>query len=33
VDNKRRHLFEDDISYALVCRLQVSSNVHFLQQT
>ena len=22
VDNKRRHLFEDDISYALVCRLQ-----------
>jgi uncharacterized membrane protein (DUF485 family) len=24
VDNKRRHLFEDDISYALVCRLQVS---------
>lgn len=25
VDNKRRHLFEDDVSYALVCRLQVSS--------
>lgn len=24
VDNKRRHLFEDDVSYALVCRLQVS---------
>jgi hypothetical protein len=24
VDNKRRHLFEYDISYALVCRLQVS---------
>lgn len=23
VDNKRRHLFEDDVSYALVCRLQV----------
>jgi divalent metal cation (Fe/Co/Zn/Cd) transporter len=23
VDNTRRHLFEDDISYALVCRLQV----------
>jgi archaellum biogenesis protein FlaJ (TadC family) len=23
VDNQRRHLFEDDISYALVCRLQV----------
>jgi len=22
VDNKRRHLFEDDVSYALVCRLQ-----------
>jgi hypothetical protein len=25
VDNKRRHLFEDDVSYALVCRLQVST--------
>jgi len=24
VDNKRRHLFENDVSYALVCRLQVS---------
>lgn len=24
VDNKRRHLFEDDIAYGLVCRLQVS---------
>lgn len=24
VDNKRKHLFEDDISYSLVCRLQVS---------
>lgn len=24
VDNKRRHLFEDDVSYALACRLQVS---------
>jgi hypothetical protein len=24
-DNKRRHLFEDDVSYALVCRLQVSA--------
>jgi hypothetical protein len=22
VDNKRRHLFEDDVAYALVCRLQ-----------
>ncbi|KAF2441110.1 hypothetical protein P171DRAFT_434793 [Karstenula rhodostoma CBS 690.94] len=22
VDNKRRHLFEDDVSYALMCRLQ-----------
>lgn len=22
VDNKRRHLFEDDVSYALICRLQ-----------
>jgi hypothetical protein len=30
VDNKRRHLFEDDVSYALVCRLQVSitTNLH-----
>lgn len=25
VDNKRRHLFEDDVAYGLVCRLQVSS--------
>jgi uncharacterized membrane protein len=25
VDNKRRHLFEEDVSYALVCRLQVST--------
>lgn len=24
VDNKRKHLFEDDISYDLLCRLQVS---------
>ena len=30
VDNKRRHLFENDVSYALVCRLQVSitANLH-----
>jgi divalent metal cation (Fe/Co/Zn/Cd) transporter len=27
VDNKRRHLFEDDIAYGLVCRLQVSSKI------
>ncbi len=26
VDNKRRHLFEDDIAYGLVCRLQVSKS-------
>lgn len=26
VDNTRRHLFEDHVSYALVCRLQVSIN-------
>jgi len=25
IDNTRRHLFEDDVSYALVCRLQVSA--------
>lgn len=30
VDNRRRHLFEDDISYALVCRLQVSVSWLFL---
>jgi hypothetical protein len=24
VDNKRRHLFEDDVAYALSCRLQVT---------
>ena len=24
VDNTRRHLFEDDVAYSLVCRLQVS---------
>lgn len=24
LDNKRRHLFEDDVAYALSCRLQVS---------
>jgi hypothetical protein len=24
VDNTRRHLFEDDVAYALACRLQVS---------
>lgn len=28
VDNKRRHLFENDVSYALVCRLQVSITVY-----
>ena len=26
VDNKRRHLFEDDVSYSLLCRLQVSTS-------
>jgi hypothetical protein len=26
VDNKRRHLFENDVSYALVCRLQVGNS-------
>lgn len=25
VDNKRRKLFENDVSYALICRLQVSN--------
>lgn len=25
IDNKRRHLFEDDVPYALSCRLQVST--------
>lgn len=25
VENDRRHLFEDDVSYALSCRLQVST--------
>lgn len=27
LDNTRRHLYEDDVSYALVCRLQVSTNL------
>jgi uncharacterized membrane protein (DUF485 family) len=31
VDNKRRHLFEDDVAYALVCRLQVSLLLHISQ--
>jgi hypothetical protein len=33
VDNKRRHLFEDDVSYALVCRLQVSTLLNPIQYT
>lgn len=27
VDNKRRHLFEEDIAYGLVCRLQVCTTL------
>ena len=30
-DNTRRHLFENDVSYSLICRLQVSSSLHFPQ--
>jgi hypothetical protein len=33
VDNQRRHLFEDDVSYALVCRLQVSAFVLVFRTT
>ena len=28
VENPRRHLFEDDVAYGLMCRLQVSNSVH-----
>lgn len=31
VDNKRRHLFEDDVAYSLMCRLQVSTIIQLLR--